>query len=146
MNKHEFEPDKHLPQFCGASETCALPASADIHQVSTSDVQAEVDIRVRAPERIWLFRQNNRWLRHWFTPNLPPTDDSNGTEYVRSDICAALVEALEGLYVLIEKGDLVRDITNDDEFSSFAAQGLRITKAFNSARTAIAQAREEGVK
>jgi len=52
---------------------------------------------------------------------------------------AELEKALDRLYKLIENGDLVRDIANDDEFSSFASQGIRITAAVRAAGVALAK-------
>ena len=49
-------------------------------------------------------------------------------------------KALEGLYKLVEDGDLVRNITKDDDFVYFAHQGIRITKAIGAVQAVLAQA------
>lgn len=48
-----------------------------------------------------------------------------------------LLEALKTVYDLIDKGDLVRDISRDGNFNYFAKQGIRIRNAIFLGKQAI---------
>lgn len=51
-----------------------------------------------------------------------------------------LLEALNDFYTLIDSGDLVRDISKDNDFTYFTRQGIRITNAIVSMNEAIKKA------
>ena len=48
-----------------------------------------------------------------------------------------LLDALKGLYKLVEDGDLVRDSSKDDDISYYIQQGLRITMALKKVQLLI---------
>lgn len=88
--------------------------------------------------------ENGMSLELWYNRNKNYED----AKTIMSDLVKCwnmhdeMLEALNVIRDLIDKGDLIRDISQDDNFNYFIKQGMRITKAVLLMNEAIKKATE----
>mgnify|MGYP001604602097 CR=1 FL=1 len=111
----------------------AIRRAIENHECGCVSLQAEV-------ERLTTQLEKCRWHS-----SLEELEDRVDTAMA---VVRELAEALHGLYTLVEKGLLVRNMTNDSHFPSYMAEATEVVMALKKTTDALAhplvqQAREE---